>query len=114
MEFINVVARWPGSVHDARILRQSHVFEEFEGDGDANPIDGLMLADSGYMLRRWLLTPFRNPETRSERAFNYAHCSTRSTIERTIGVAKQRWQCLRYMLRLHPAKACRVIMGKPN
>eukprot|EP00745_Piridium_sociabile_P033264 TRINITY_DN57006_c0_g1_i5.p1 TRINITY_DN57006_c0_g1~~TRINITY_DN57006_c0_g1_i5.p1 ORF type:complete len:132 (+),score=25.13 TRINITY_DN57006_c0_g1_i5:461-856(+) len=62
------------------------------------------------MLCTWLMTPVANPTTRKQRSYNFAHSSTRSTVERSIGVAKNRWNCLRCGLRLEPAKACRVIM----
>ena len=74
------------------------------------PLDGIILGDSGYMLRPWLMTPLQNPATAKERNYNFAHSSTRSTVERCIGVAKQRWQCLRNCLRLQPDRACRVIL----
>ena len=106
---INCVVRWPGAVHDARILRNSDLFEDFEG---GNYLTGVILGDSGYMVRDWLMTPLRDPTTRQERAYQFAQSSTRSTVERTIGVAKQRFQCLRYGLRLQPPKACKVISGK--
>eukprot|EP00745_Piridium_sociabile_P006830 TRINITY_DN14383_c0_g1_i11.p1 TRINITY_DN14383_c0_g1~~TRINITY_DN14383_c0_g1_i11.p1 ORF type:complete len:164 (+),score=35.17 TRINITY_DN14383_c0_g1_i11:925-1416(+) len=104
---MNVVARWPGSVHDSRILRHSNLFADFEGPRPS--VDGVLLGDSGYMLRPWLLTPVLHPTTREEIHYNFAHSSTRSTIERCIGVAKQRWQCLRIGLRVAPEKACKII-----
>ncbi|PVD31456.1 hypothetical protein C0Q70_06868 [Pomacea canaliculata] len=61
MLFIDVVAKWPGSVHDARILRQSRFFSAFEAS--PRPVDGTMLADSAYMMREWLMTPYENPAT---------------------------------------------------
>ena len=106
--FINVIARWPGSVQDARILRQSPLFTNFEGNRPR--LDGLILGDSGYMLRSWLMTPLLNPATRQPRNYNFAHSSTRTTVERSIGVAKQRFHCLRCGLRLQPPKACKVII----
>eukprot|EP00745_Piridium_sociabile_P024453 TRINITY_DN38716_c0_g1_i1.p1 TRINITY_DN38716_c0_g1~~TRINITY_DN38716_c0_g1_i1.p1 ORF type:complete len:150 (+),score=27.63 TRINITY_DN38716_c0_g1_i1:148-597(+) len=72
-------------------------------------LDGIILGDSAYMLRSWLMTPIRNPNGRKEQNYNFAQSSTRTTVERAIGVAKQRWRCLRNGLRLQPLKACRVI-----
>ena len=105
--FINVIAKWPGSVHDARILRESMVFEAFERN--QKPLQGLISGDSGYMLRDWLMTPVLHPQTRSEQRYNFSHSSTRTTVERAIGVAKRRWHCLRCGLRVDPAKACKII-----
>lgn len=102
------MAKWPGSVHDAKMLRNSAIFPAFESPRP--PLDGVILGDSGYMLRTWLMTPVTNPITRKQRSYNFAHSSTRSTVERSIGVAKNRWHCLRGGLRLQPAKACRVIL----
>ncbi|XP_041361019.1 putative nuclease HARBI1 [Gigantopelta aegis] len=106
MCFINGIAKWPGSVHDARSFRQSPLFADFEGNKP--PLDGIILGDSGYMLRTWLMTPIMNPTTRKQTNFNFAHSSTRTTVERSIGVAKQRFHCLRCGLRLQPPKACKV------
>ena len=65
---------------------------------------------SGYMIRLWLMTPVQRPTTRPQRRCNFAHSSTRTTVQRSIGVAKQRWHCLRCGLRLQPQKACKVIL----
>lgn len=108
LKFIKVVARWPGSVHDARILRNCPLFAAFEGNRP--PMDGILLADSGYMIRSWLMTPVLCPTTWPHRRYNFAHSSTPTTVERSTGVAKQRWRCLCCGLRLPPQKACRVIL----
>jgi nuclease HARBI1 len=43
----DVVARWPGSTHDSRVLENSNIRHYME---TANP--GLLLADAGYPCRR--------------------------------------------------------------
>ena len=103
--FINVIAKWPGCVHDSRILRESALFEAFESND--KPVRGYLLGDSGYMLRDWLMTPLSNPTTRKEKNCNFSQSSTRTTVERSIGIAKRRWHCLR-RLRVEPTKACRI------
>ncbi|GFR96918.1 protein ANTAGONIST OF LIKE HETEROCHROMATIN PROTEIN 1, partial [Elysia marginata] len=80
---INQACNMPASVHDARILRESAIFEAFEGPN--KPINGIILGDSGYMIREWLLTPYSNPQNQAEEGYNVAHAATRSTIERCIG-----------------------------
>ena len=62
----NVVARWPGSTHDSRILQASRVGQLFEG----GRLEGILLGDSGYPVRPWLMTPLSYPETNAERAYN--------------------------------------------
>lgn len=56
----------------------------------------LLLGDSGYPLRPWLLTPLENePEPGTpEAAFNAAHKTCRASVERCIGVLKGRFRCL--------------------
>ena len=49
LKVIDAVIKWPGSVHDARILRQSAVYQAFEEE--QAPLAGHLLGDSGYMLR---------------------------------------------------------------
>jgi hypothetical protein len=49
LKILNAVSKWPGSVHDARILKRSIVFEAFEDN--LPPLDGYLLGDSGYMLK---------------------------------------------------------------
>lgn len=63
---INAVARWPGSVHDSRILSNSAVGRKY----DQGELDGLLLGDSGYPQRPWLMTPFMNPTTEAQRSYN--------------------------------------------
>ena len=62
----NIVVKWPGSVHDSRILRESVFSDKFE-DGTYR---GRLLGDSGYPLKHWLLTPYSNPLGRAQTAFN--------------------------------------------
>ena len=89
LNFINVLANYPGSTHDARILRESHLFEEFDNSA-LRPFDGILLGDSAYPTREWLLPPFNTPTTRSQRRFNTSHKKTRVKIENSIGVMKRR------------------------
>nr|XP_058969847.1 putative nuclease HARBI1 [Pocillopora verrucosa] len=70
----NIVARWPGSTHNSRIFENSNIAEKLR-DG---VLDGILLGDSGYACRAYLLTPI---------------------IERCFGLRKRRFPCLHLGLR---------------
>ena len=51
-------------------------------------------------MKRYLLTPLLNPNTREERHYNFAHSKTRVKVENLFGVLKRRFPCLSQKLRL--------------
>ena len=68
LKFTNIVARWPGSVHDSRIFRNSRLCAKFEN----HDFNGILLGVSGYALKPYLLTPILNPQTPPVRRYNYS------------------------------------------
>ena len=104
---INCVVKNPGSVHDARMVRESSLWRVFENQPPV--LNGVMLGDSAYPLREWLMTPFLNPNNVQERRYNQAFKTTRATVERCIGILKRRFHCLHSELRYSPGRACRII-----
>ncbi|KAJ1194270.1 hypothetical protein NDU88_003559 [Pleurodeles waltl] len=87
----NIVAKYPGSVHDSYIFRHCTINEHFQ---DGRYGNGLLVADQGYGIQPWIMTPFGNPSTAAERAYNDAHRRTRSIVERTFRILKSRFRCL--------------------
>ncbi|KAM8845913.1 LOW QUALITY PROTEIN: putative nuclease HARBI1 [Spinachia spinachia] len=88
-------SKWPGSVHDSQILRES-MFGLF---------DGLLVEDRGYACQRFLLTPYPDPQTGPQKR---ARSKTRVKIEMTFGILKAHFNCLR-CLRVSPAQASRIV-----
>lgn len=103
----NIVARWPGSVHDSRIWHNSRISAEFE-NGRWN---GYLLGDGGYPCLPTLLTPLHQPTTPAERRYNRAHIVTRSTVERMFGQWKRRFPGLKYGLRVKLPTVPRLIVA---
>ncbi|MBN3302427.1 HARB1 nuclease, partial [Amia calva] len=97
-------ARWPGSVHDSRIFRESTLGQRFE----QGRFDGLLLGDRSYPCLRYLMTPYPDSQTREQIKYNVAHSNTRVRIEMTFGVIKARFACLQG-LRVHVERACEVV-----
>ena len=56
---LDILPKWPGSVHDARILNSSGLARLF--DGGYVPLGNHLLGDSGYPSKTWLLTPYLRP-----------------------------------------------------
>ena len=105
--FTNIVCRWPGSTHDSRVFSNSALCCQLE-DGS---IDGIILGDSGYPCKKFLMTPLLDPRTSSERRYNFAHISTRSTVERMFGVWKQRFRCLRTPIRTKMQNTLTIVVA---
>ncbi|KAJ1204244.1 hypothetical protein NDU88_008025 [Pleurodeles waltl] len=104
-------AKFPGSVHDAYVMRNSsipYVMEQLQRQCV------WLIGDSGYPNLTWLLTPVRNPRTRAEERYNEAHGRTRRVIERTFGLLKARFRCLHMTggsLMYSPKKVCHIIVA---
>jgi len=94
-KILDIVVRHPGSTHDAVIFNRSSLRCRFE----LGQLDGILVGDSGYACRRYLITPIIRPETVAEVRYNTAHKKTRVIVEQLFGVWKRRFPCLQYGLR---------------
>ena len=108
LKFTDIVCSWPGSVHDARIFENSHISTCLEQDIYRGMY---LLGDRGYPCRRYLLTPIPNPITEKERNYNVAHVKTRNCVERSFGVLKKRFNCLKIALRTELRTTKTIIMA---
>lgn len=87
MKIMDFDAHWPGSTHDAFLLRNSHVADIFERGDMPN---SWLLGDSGYGLSSWVMVPYLRPANDAQTRYNTSHKHARSTVERCIGVMKMR------------------------
>ncbi|XP_056605038.1 putative nuclease HARBI1 [Triplophysa dalaica] len=104
---LDVVAKWPGSTHDSRILMESGLRQLFERHHV--PAGCHLVGDSGYPCKSWLLTPYLRPQVGPQLNYNRAHKKTRSVVERGIGQLKRRFHVLHSEIRLSPEKTSKVI-----
>lgn len=91
--FTNIVASWPGSSHDSYIFRTSHICQHFEQHFHRIE-EGILIGDSGYACRPFLMTPYLAPGNEAQERYNTAHKTTRVTVERTFGRWKRRFHVL--------------------
>ncbi|XP_056018365.1 putative nuclease HARBI1 [Ostrea edulis] len=104
--FVHCVAKWPGSVHDSRVFRESSLVRLFE----TGVRTGLILGDSGYGLKKYLMVPYLTPRTRAEEKFNTSLCRTRVTIEQAFGILKRRFPCLQ-VGKVQPDRVCATVIA---
>ena len=103
--FIDLCAGLPGCNNDAGGLREVTTIKRAISEDimqvpvirvNEVALTPYIIADSGFPLRSYLMTPFsRKPRySKEEHYFNYAHSSTRMIVENTFGMLKNRWACL--------------------
>lgn len=111
LTFININIGWPRRVHDAKVFRNSTIFEI--GNTKCQQLHGHyhILGDCAYPLKRWLLTPYRDTGhlTRNETNFNKNLSARRPVIERSFGLVKGRFRRLKYICMRDVKEICNVI-----
>ncbi|XP_017476545.1 PREDICTED: putative nuclease HARBI1 [Rhagoletis zephyria] len=108
LNILDIVARWPGSSHDAHILRNSRIFSKFEGREFGN---ALVVADGGYPCNGWIMTPLLKVETQAEALYNESQIRTRNCIERKYGVWKRRFAILALGIRMQIREVESIIVA---
>lgn len=108
LRFTNIIARWPGSVHDSTIFNDSPLRVEFEM-GEYPQC--FLLGDAGYACKPYLLTPLNNPNTPAQQNYNRAQIATRNPIERSYGVWKRVFPSLALGMRIKRQTALHVIVA---
>lgn len=101
LKILDIVARWPGSSHDSTIFNNPAIRGKFER-GEIK--DCLLVADSGYAQRNFVMTLVANSRTvidplsgiteAAVQKYNESLIRTRNTIERSYGVWKRRFPIL--------------------
>ncbi|XP_056136051.1 putative nuclease HARBI1 [Lampris incognitus] len=102
----NVEAKWPGSVHNSRIFRESDLCKAFE----RGAYDGVLIGDGSYACLPFLMTPYADPTPGPQSAYNAALVRTRAQMEMTLEKLKGRFQCLGG-LRVAPSRACDIVVA---
>ncbi|KMQ87376.1 nuclease harbi1 [Lasius niger] len=100
MKFTNIYCGEPGSLHDARVLRRSLLYDTAQNDMEnIFPNETCIIGDSAYPSLPWLVLPFRDngPLTAQQSEFNFLHSSTRMAVERAFGYLKGRFRRLRFL-----------------
>lgn len=94
--FTHCYAGEVGSVHDARVFRNSPIARFLERPQMYFPNDSHIIGDAAYTIHPHVMVPFRDNGhlTNRQKNFNYCLSSTRMAIERAIGQLKIRFRIL--------------------
>ncbi|KAL1418795.1 hypothetical protein MTO96_025680 [Rhipicephalus appendiculatus] len=107
-KFIDVLIGFPGSMHDARVLREGPFFANASNKCSG----GYLLGDSAYPLLPWLMTPYKNSQQRfpvGKKRYNKHQSQQRDAIENAFGLLKQRFRRL-YFVDANSIKQCCLIV----
>ena len=101
--FRDVVIGWPRSVHDARVLSNSKIFEKGNNDTlfpqnieeeiSGQRVNPVIIGDVAYPLLPWLMKPYpeNNTTPRIKKLFNYQLSRARMAVEDAFGKWKGRY-----------------------
>ena len=103
--FLDISTGFPGSVHDARMLRANTLHQKCEANElHAHPekiieemcVRALLLGDGPYPSTTCLVKPYPSNirVTDTQKKFNKSLSSARVIVEKGFGLLKGRWRCL--------------------
>ena len=109
MQIYYINSNRPGSVHDARVFSTSALKTQFDAGWWPFP-RAVILGDSAYPDRDYLLTPINGPNlTAQQENYNRRHKSTRRLVECAYGIMKESFTCLKSLRMKTPQFAAEII-----
>lgn len=111
LTFTDINVGWPGRVHDAKVLRNSSLWESGFQKSDNGRYH--LLGDGAYPLKQWLLTPYRDNGHLSQQQvrYNISLSSKRQVIERAFALLKGRFRRLKYINMKYIEEICKTIVA---
>ena len=105
MLFLYASVRYPGSIHDSRVLQLSDIYQYIEHENllsaPLREIRGFLIkpqiiGDSTFPNRSWIIKPYPNHAVLAptERRFNAKLCGVRCVVEGAFGLLRSRWRIL--------------------
>lgn len=96
--FIDVHIGVPGRAHDARVFRNSPLFQNIMYH-NLIPERNHLIGDSAYPLNKFVMVPYKDNGhlTYEQIRYNQRLSSIRSTIERAFGLLKGKFRKLKYL-----------------
>ena len=105
LHFQHIAVGFPGSIHDSRVLRLSGIFNLAESKEiltaptrmvNRVQLRPMLVGDSAYPLKNWLLKPFSNRGhlSHQKKRFNAKLRAMRSVVERAFDMLKGCWRAL--------------------
>ncbi|XP_066589549.1 putative nuclease HARBI1 [Prorops nasuta] len=99
MKFIYVYCGEAETLHDARVLRRSNLYNVAEESTSLLfPNETFIIGDAAYPSLSWLVPPFKDNGhlSQHQQEFNYMLSSTRMVVERAFGYLKGRFRRLKF------------------
>lgn len=94
--FTHCYAGYAGSVHDARVFRNSPLARFIQRENEYFPFNSHLIGDAAYPIHTQVMVPFRDNGhlTARQKNFNFCLSSTRMAIEKAFGLLKTRFRIL--------------------
>ncbi|KAK9718080.1 DDE superfamily endonuclease [Popillia japonica] len=100
-------AHWPGSTHDSSMFNASNLRLQMENEYH----HCILLGDSAYPCKTYLMTPILHPANDAETRYNNAQTKTRNCVERCFGIWNCRFPALSVGLRISKETALKAIVA---
>lgn len=109
LKILDITTGYPGSVHDARVFRNSSVYQYLQ----QLPPNFHLLGDSAYPLESFVMTPYKDNGhlTSEQKKYNAVHSSSRCCVERCIGLLKGKFRRLKNFDAQDDVLMCKLVVG---